>query len=351
MRWYEREQVKKAFLFTGIVTGVYLAMRFILPLVLPFGLGALLAMLLHPLVDRLAEKTGKSRGLAAAAVVFCVLAAVGTGCFFAGRAAWEQISSLMGHGAEIEEGMLHIWCGCCEFAEEKFGVRVNGAQQKFMELERKVMAGVRTKTLPYLLKNSVSYAKIVFSAMGVMLVSVISGMLILTDYPTLAKAARESEIGKLALRIKRRGQEAGGAYLKAQLIILLTVSGICIAGLFFTGNPYALLAGLGIGVCDALPFVGTGVGFVPWILIDIVNGKYALSVVYGLLYVLCSLARQFLEPRLIGKNLGYPPVLVLMSIYIGLHIYGGAGVLLGPISAFLVYQLYLEWEGYLQDGI
>ena len=49
-----------------------------------------------------------------------------------------------------------------------------------------------------------------------------------------------------------------------------------------------------------------------------------------------------LEPRLVGKRLGVPPLAVLMSIYIGLQVYGGAGVVLGPVSALVLYELFKE---------
>ncbi len=224
------------------------------------------------------------------------------------------------------------------------GVRLGEAEQLFVNMQNRMKSGFRSGTLPYLLKNSMSYAKVVFSMIGVALVSIISGLLILTDYPNITAAIHRSGIGKLAVQVKRHAKEAGGTYLKAQIAILLIISLICIAGLFATGNPYALLAGMGIGICDALPFIGTGTIFVPWMIIDIINGKYVLAAVYGLLYVICSFSRQFLEPRLIGGRLGYPPIVVLMSIYIGVHVYGAAGVLSGPVSGFLICELYTAWK-------
>lgn len=297
-------------------------------------------MMLHPIVQKAVEKTGKGRSLISMLVVLVVLAVVGMICFFVGRTACMQLAALVKNAESIEGGVRDIWCDCCARIERSLGVSLGEAEQLFVRMQNKVKTGFQTSTLPYLLKNSMLYAKAVFSVMGVALVSVISGMLILSDYPVIANAVRKSEAGKLAIQIKQNAKAVGGTYLKAQLIILLIISLICIAGLFFTGNSYALLAGMGIGLCDALPFIGTGTIFVPWMIIDIINGKYVLAAVYGILYVVCSFVRQFLEPRLIGERLGYPPIAVLMSIYIGVHVYGASGVLLGPVSAFLICELY-----------
>ncbi len=319
---------------------VYLLMRYILPVAIPFLLGGLLAVLLNPIVEKLVNKTGKGRSIVSMLVVAVVLAAVGTICFFAGRTVCVQLARLAQNADTIEGGIRDLWCGCCVRIEQSMGVHIGEAEQLFTKMQNKVKSGFESSTLPYLLKNSVNYAKTVFSVMGVALVSVISGLLILTDYNQIAGAVRGSEIGKLAVRLKQHAKEAGGTYLKAQIIILLIISLICAAGLFLTGNSYALLAGVGIGLCDALPFIGTGTIFVPWMIIDIINGKYVLAAVYGLLYLICSFVRQMLEPKLIGGKLGYPPIVVLISIYIGIHVYGAAGVLMGPGSAFLIYELY-----------
>lgn len=344
MRWYEKEGVKKLILLTGVTLAVYVFMRYILPMVIPFLLGALLAMTLNPLVEKIVKKTGRGRGMISMLIVLAVLAVVGMICFFVGRTACLQLASLVKNAEAIEGGVRDIWCECCERIESMLGVRLGEAEQLFANMQNRMKSGFRSGTLPYLLKNSVSYAKVVFSMIGVALVSIISGLLILSDYPNITAAIHRSGIGKLAVQVKRHAKEAGGTYLKAQIAILLIISLICIAGLFATGNPYALLAGMGIGICDALPFIGTGTIFVPWMIIDIINGKYVMAAVYGLLYVICSFSRQFLEPRLIGGRLGYPPIVVLMSIYIGVHVYGAAGVLSGPVSGFLICELYTAWK-------
>lgn len=301
-------------------------------------------MTLNPLVEKIVKKTGRGRGMISMLIVLAVLAVVGMICFFVGRTACLQLASLVKNAEAIEGGVRDIWCECCERIESMLGVRLGEAEQLFVNMQNRMKSGFRSGTLPYLLKNSMSYAKVVFSMIGVALVSIISGLLILTDYPNITAAIHRSGIGKLAVQVKRHAKEAGGTYLKAQIAILLIISLICIAGLFATGNPYALLAGMGIGICDALPFIGTGTIFVPWMIIDIINGKYVLAAVYGLLYVICSFSRQFLEPRLIGGRLGYPPIVVLMSIYIGVHVYGAAGVLSGPVSGFLICELYTAWK-------
>lgn len=342
MRWYEKNNVKKAVLLLGATLAVYLSMKYILPAAIPFLLGGLLAVMLNPFVERVVNKTGRGRGMVSMLAMGGVLVLAGAACFFAGRMVCTQLAGLAGYAESIENGIRDMWCDGCEKIESRFGVRLGEAEQLFADMQSRVKSGFQSRTLPYLLENSMAYAKAVFSFMGIILIASISGLLMLTDYPKIAGAVRSSQAGKLAVQMKRHAKEAGGTYLKAQVIILLVISLICVGGLFLTGNPYAVLAGLGIGICDALPFIGTGTIFVPWMIIDILSGKYVLAAVYGILYVVCSFVRQLLEPRLIGGRLGYPPIVILMSIYFGIQVYGAGGVLLGPGSAFLIYELYRE---------
>ncbi len=134
--------------------------------------------------------------------------------------------------------------------------------------------------------------------------------------------------------------------MKAQFIIFGIVSAICVVGLFLTGNRYALLAGVGIGFCDALPFVGTGIIFVPWLILKLFQGEYLFAVVYGVLYIVCNITREFLEPKLVGKGLGIHPLSVIISLYVGMCVFGGLGILLGPLSALLIWECYQMRQEY-----
>ena len=79
---------------------------------------------------------------------------------------------------------------------------------------------------------------------------------------------------------------------------------------------------------------------VPWLIIDLFRGKYFAAVIYGILFILSTFIREFMEPRLMGRGLGVHPLAVIISIYAGLKIYGTAGVILGPLSGFLIWEIY-----------
>ena len=68
-----------------------------------------------------------------------------------------------------------------------------------------------------------------------------------------------------------------------------------------------------------------------------------------LLYVGCVLLREFLEPKLIGKEMDIYPVVVLLAIYTGIQLYGLAGVVLGPLSFLLIREIWRKIPDFCGD--
>lgn len=117
----------------------------------------------------------------------------------------------------------------------------------------------------------------------------------------------------------------GAAYGKTQIIILAATTAICIAGLFFLGNPYYGLLGVVIGLLDALPFIGTGTILFPWAAVCLLRHKTKQGIALLGIYVVCYLLRQLLESRMMGREAGLSPFLTLAAIYIGIQLFGLLG--------------------------
>ena len=80
----------------------------------------------------------------------------------------------------------------------------------------------------------------------------------------------------------------------------------------------------------------------PWGVILIFMGRYPEAVGIFAIYLVCYYVRQFLEPKLMGNNLGVSPILMLLSLYLGLVLFGITGVITGPIAAILIREISLR---------
>ena len=52
-----------------------------------------------------------------------------------------------------------------------------------------------------------------------------------------------------------------------------------------------------------------------------------------------AFVREYLEPKLMGKGLGTHPLGMLAAVYVGLVLFGVAGVITGPLAFILIREL------------
>lgn len=125
-------------------------------------------------------------------------------------------------------------------------------------------------------------------------------------------------------------------YIKAQLILMcLTFIEVGI-GLTILKIPNAILIGLGIGVLDALPLFGTGSVFIPWVIILLFLKNYSLAIGIFIVYLVATLGRQSLEPKIISTQIGIHPLITLTVIYTGIKLFGILGIIIAPLTGITI---------------
>ena len=82
--------------------------------------------------------------------------------------------------------------------------------------------------------------------------------------------------------------------------------------------------------------LGTGTVLLPWALLSFLQEDGVRGFGLLALYGLCSISRAVLEPHLVGKQLGLPPLLTLMAFYVGYRLFGVPGMVLLPLAVILV---------------
>ena len=151
-------------------------------------------------------------------------------------------------------------------------------------------------------------------------------------------------VKRLSTHLKDLIQTLGG-YLKAQATLILVSFVISLVGLYILAFlnfnvQYPLLMALFIGFVDALPILGSGTVMIPWAIISGLNGDLSLGIVIVTLFILMSIVRQFLEPKLVSKNIGVHPIFTLIAMYTGFKITGVIGLLIGPIVLIIIKNIF-----------
>ena len=111
---------------------------------------------------------------------------------------------------------------------------------------------------------------------------------------------------------------------------------LCFIGMNIFGFPYAAVISVCICVTALVPIVGAVVGEVVGVLfIMTVNPLQALLFLVFIL-VLQQIEGSLIYPRVVGKSVGLPSILVLSAVLVGGNIGGVAGALAGvPVCAVL----------------
>lgn len=136
-----------------------------------------------------------------------------------------------------------------------------------------------------------------------------------------------------------------GGYLKAEATLILVSFIISLIGLYILkivgfNIEFPLLIALGIGFVDALPILGSGTVMIPWAIICGLNGDLKLGIAIIVLWIIMSVVRQFLEPRLVSKNIGVHPIFTLIAMYTGFRFIGIMGMLIGPVILIILKNVF-----------
>lgn len=337
-------QWKRRLQAAGIIIGVYLGFRYVLPVVIPFLLGWLLAALVSGPAAR-AGKVFHIKKTTAGSIllVLAVVAALGL-LGLAAREALAQIRHFFLHFDGLREKGMELLEECCGMLEEHTGILEEDSRAFLLgsvsQIQKDLGAGIGIETVG----RATACLKWMIGAVSGLVIAVISGIFILRDMEELRGKIREYAMLRGCRRILRRLRETAAVYFKAQGIIVLVVSAQCVLGFWLLKSPYYLIFGIALGLLDALPLIGTGLFLYPAAAVCLLMGKPVLAAGCVILELLTSFTRELMEPKLLGKKLGVYPVVVLGAVYLGLVLYGPAGVILGPLSFFLMYAIGKEWD-------
>lgn len=140
-----------------------------------------------------------------------------------------------------------------------------------------------------------------------------------------------------------------GAWLRGQLLLMLTIG---ITGYFLAlglNLPYALALGLWTGLTEILPFVGPILGGVPIVLLALLDSPIKGLIALIALIIIQQLESNLIVPRVMQKAVGLSPVVVILALMIGGKLYGIIGTILAVPLAATLSVLVSEWPKWRQQ--
>lgn len=126
---------------------------------------------------------------------------------------------------------------------------------------------------------------------------------------------------------------------KIEIKLILLSALIITIGFKVLGIPNSLFLGSLCAIFDILPFVGTTIVFIPIIIYNIIMKRYLLVVGLISLYILERFTREILEAKFLSSKLDIHPIIVIVSIYVGVNMFGFIGIIAGPIYSIIAKDL------------
>ena len=341
MGWKEKlKRIKGPLLMVLITLSVYLCFRYLLGLIFPFLVAYFLAWIIRPVTETLFRRFKIPRIVGGTAALLLLVAVFGTSICLLIRILIKQTIALIKNlpiYLEMITARLDVICNRCDaLCGMEVGTMRTFVDDNLLESYQKA----RTSLMPTLTAHTISITIWSFAFFGVLLIIFVAAVLMAKDLPVLHERFEKLESYQDIHRITKKLSDAGMAYLRSQLIIMLIVAVVCVLGLTLLHNNYAFLIGIGIALMDALPLLGSGIVFLPWAVMHLINGNIYRSAILVTLYLICQIIREVLEPKLIGRQIGIKPLLTLIAMYIGVKLFSVVGFFLGPIGIVIITTIY-----------
>ena len=305
------------FLYFVIVAGLVLIfLKYVIYEIMPFLIGFAIAFLLQPLIRALARKSGGHERLWAVLTVIVFYMTIGAG-----------IAILFYQSASLQEIISFL----------PFDDFSDVFAQLSASLDS-VVSSVSSDLVSLLGQVTVGLPSFVVS----FIFAIISSFFIAMDYGKITRF--------LLLQLNEKQQQVVMTtryFIKDTIlqfligygkIMCITFVELCI-GLSVLGVDNSITISFLIALFDVLPVFGTGGIMIPWIIISLLMQDIKLAVGLTIVYLIITLIRNIIEPRIVGEQIGLHPLLMLLSMYLGIRFFGFLVLFLLPATLLLIKEL------------
>ncbi|MCL2002867.1 MAG: sporulation integral membrane protein YtvI [Oscillospiraceae bacterium] len=325
-------------LYTGVAAAaLFILFRWLLPVILPFAIALALARLMEPAVRFLHHKWRLPRKAGAALLTLLLVAAILAACWYLLSWLFWEINGLIDRAPSLMARLPEM--------NESFSARlerlIEAAPESLRDILRRGAEGVLNglSAIPAAVIGWLTGAVGAFAAklpyiLLFIIALILSTFLISADYPGISRSLLSPFSEKTRHRIlsvTSQLRKTLGKWLKAQGIMMLITFGQLLAGFIFLQIPTALLSALLIALVDALPVLGAGMLLIPWAITALIAGETARAIGLAVIYGVIVLARGFIEPKLVGSQIGLGALPTFMAMYAGFILTGVAGMIAFPI--------------------
>ncbi len=326
---------------------LYFAIKYVLGWILPFIIGFLVALLLKPaicLISKRCHLPYKASAVILAllfyAIVGVLLSLLGIKLIYILIDGFAALPDIYKQYIEplINDTFIKIQ-ELIAMLDPKMVQIIQSTTASFSNSAGTVITGISTQVIKFLTSTFTSLPSFLFAV----LLSVISSIFFVMDYTQITSNLSKilpSKMHSYVLQLKSLMADIGFKYVKSYAILMSVTFLELSVGFIILGVDNAIAVAALIALIDLLPVLGTGGVVIPWIIIELIKGNVTFGVELAVLYAIITIIRNIIEPKIVGKQIGVHPLAMLVSMYIGLKIFGFIGIFILPIVLVVIKGFY-----------
>lgn len=196
-----------------------------------------------------------------------------------------------------------------------------------------------------------SAASVTMNVMIAFIICIVSACFMCTEYDIISKFIRETVPGgenNIVSATKRVLMTSVWKLFKAYFIIccitafeMFTLLNICKAiGIY--DSEYILAISILSALFDILPVVGIGTIASVWGIFALIKGDYIFCFALLVIYIIITVIRQIIEPKLIASEMSVPASVTIVAMYSGLKAFGVLGLFSFTIGVYCLKVLNMK---------
>ncbi len=327
---------------TVLVILILVSAKFLLSYLLPFVLAGIIAFLMQRPAEFLQRKLKFKKNITAAFLAVLVYLAVGfLSVFLIYRSSLflmdltEKLPYFFEKAGNLIDALNDRFS---DILPENEGFNLDSFWQSIFNKATVTVTDVLSSSITALAKNTPSF----FISS---IVALVASCYIAKDFDRLVKFSRElfgKKVSENIAKIKNILIESVFKLIKGYVILSSLTFLEVFIGLLILRVKYAFFIALLTAIVDVMPVLGTGTVLIPWAVLAAVFGNVSLGIGIGILYIIVILLRNFLEPKVIGAQMGINPLFTLITMFVGLRLFGVVGLFAFPIIFIVTIKYYKE---------
>lgn len=346
----------KVFVNIGILLVLLLLCVFVVPRIIiyfmPFVIGWMIALIASPPVRFLEKHLKIKRKVGSAVTIIAVIAAVIIGGYLLGAKLIEEIIDFIGDLPLMWEGLQSDFAESAQRLQvasrllpKSLGDTIKDVSENIGEYVGDFVGKLVNKMSSPTLEALSRFAGNIPSIFIGVVMCLLSAYMFVADkeyVPNLLRKVLPLSITERFSLIKRGLYRAVGGYFKAQFKIEIWMYLLLTTGFWILRVRYAFLIAIGVALLDLLPFFGTGTILLPWAAIKFLSGDYMMVIGLLIIWGVGQLARQMIQPKIVGDSVGLAPIPTLVLLFVGYKAAGVIGMIIAVPIGIIVLNMYEE---------